>query len=112
MRLGSQLVLSRYRMSIVVLVLKHGSRSIEGVYLKSPEIKNMSVLTVYSIVPTHIFRSYDAKYNVEKQKEKTLQETTDKVFCFCIQTLTSVQYRAKVAFKKKHDSSWTVVGIN
>ncbi len=41
-RLGSQLVLSRYRTSIVVLVLKHGSRNMEGVYLKSPEIKNVS----------------------------------------------------------------------
>lgn len=41
MRLGSQLVLSRYRTSIVVLVLRHGSRNIEGMYLKSPEIKNV-----------------------------------------------------------------------
>lgn len=45
MRLGSQLVLSRYRTSIVVLVLKQGSRNMEGVYLKSPENKNVSKMT-------------------------------------------------------------------
>lgn len=43
MRFGSQLVLSRYSTSMVVLVLKHGSRSIEGVYLKSPEINQSSM---------------------------------------------------------------------
>lgn len=47
MRLGSQLVLSRYRTSIVAFVLRHGSRSIEGVYLKSPEMSNVTVLSVY-----------------------------------------------------------------
>jgi len=38
-RLGSQLVLSRYRTSMLALVLRHGSRNMKGEYLKSPEIK-------------------------------------------------------------------------
>lgn len=78
----------------MVLVLKHGSRNMEGVYLKSPEIKNVSMLTV---------NSHDSVIN--------MLEATHQVFCPCIQTLTSVQYRAKVAFEEKHDSPRTVVGV-
>lgn len=79
------------------------------------------------IVPEHIFTSYDSNYNVGKKKETVkkgkkntsrrlttiscILEATDKVFSPCIQTLTSVQYRAKVAFEEEHDSPWTVVGI-
>lgn len=44
----------------MAFVLRHSSRSIEGVYLKSPEIENVSTgivtlhKTVLSIVPAHI----------------------------------------------------------
>lgn len=30
----------------------------------------------------------------------------------CIETLTSVQYRAKVALEEKHDGSWAVISIH
>lgn len=59
----------------MVLVLKQGSRNMEGVYLKSPENKNVSKMTVnfhdsvLDIVPEHIFTSYDSNYNVVKKKE-------------------------------------------
>lgn len=73
----------------MVLVLKHGSRNMEGIYLKSP--KNLSV-------------------NPQLNKHLWPSKRNGKFF-FSIQTLTSVQYGTEVTFKEEHDGTRTVVGI-
>lgn len=58
----------------MVFVLRHGSRSIVGVYLKSPEMKRGSMLTVNcrntELLPVHMFPSYDTNYDVGKEKQR------------------------------------------
>ena len=57
----------------MVFVLRHGSRSIEGVYLKSPEIKRETINScdaLLNIEPVHMFSSYETNLPVASDTDQ------------------------------------------